>query len=388
VIRRLGFLLLLALLVSAPASQASDKAEPTQECVNRQLLGYLEAISALERVVAKPTVGVEVEGYLPSHEDWLPGEARARFTSQMHDAIFSALPKGTRVKSEQMKKNESGLYNFTYTYEVEGRTHAWKLIGDSSLDSSADWEGSEVISPILDLSPGSPDLEIYTSVMHELKYQGFKADPQSAGTHVHVGMPEPQVLELGVIARLFSQIQFDVFRYFGPRPGRSLYARPVPQDFLKSLHPLVMHTRNVEVFLEAYASSSTRTARHHALNLHALKRHGTVEFRMFNSTLDVAGLDLMIGFSHRLVHAVRNSDPKLMAYLESLEGQGADLFGVSKAIGIDLGKHRDVLKKLGTEFSKGIDFQGELNSGSVVALLIAGFILEQWIHGAGLPAAG
>ncbi len=356
--------------------------------MNRQLLGYLEAISALDRVVAKPTVGVEVEGYLPSHESWIPGEARLRFRDQMHDAIFSALPKGARVKSEQMKKGDSGLYNFTYTYEIQGRKHTWKLIGDSSLDSTGDWEGSEVVSPVLDLSPGSPDLDIYTSVMHELKYRGFKPDPQSAGTHVHVGMPEPQVLELGVIARLFSQMQFDIFRYFGPRPGRSLYARPVPQDFLKSLHPLVMHTRSVEVFLEAYSSSSTRTARHHALNLHALKRHGTVEFRMFNSTLDVAGLELMIGFSHRLVHAVRNSDPKLMAYLQSLEGKEADLFGVSKAIGIDLGKRRDVLKRLGSEFSKGIDFQGELNSGPVVALLIAGFILEQWLNGAGLPVAG
>ncbi len=147
-----------------------------------------------------------------------------------------------------------------------------------------------------------------------------------------------------------------------------------------------MHTRSVEVFLEAYSSSSTRTARHHALNLHALKRHGTVEFRMFNSTLDVAGLELMIGFSHRLVHAVRNSDPKLMAYLKSLEGQEADLFGVSKAIGIDLGKRRDVLKRLGSEFSKGIDFQGELNSGPVVALLIAGFVLEQWLESLGVPA--
>ncbi len=387
-IRRLGFLLLLALLASASASQASDKAEPTQECINRQLLGYLEAISALERVVAKPTVGVEVEGYLPFHESWLPGESRSRFSSQMHDAIFSALPKGTRVKAEQMKKGDSGLFNFSYTYEIEGRKHLWKLVGDSSLDTSADWEGSEVVSPVLDLSPGSPDLEIYTSVMHELKYLGFRPDPQTAGTHVHVGMPEAQVLELGVIARLFSQIQFDVFRYFGPRPGRSLYARPVPKDFLKSLHPLVVHTQSVEVFLEAYSSSSTRTARHHALNLHALKRHGTLEFRMFNSTLDVPGLRLMIDFSHRLVHAVRNSDPKLMAYLESLEGQEADLFGLSKAIGVDLGSRMEVLKKLGSEASRGIDFQGELNSGPIVALLIAGFILEQWLDASNLPAAG
>jgi hypothetical protein len=195
-------------------------------------------------------------------------------------------------------------------------------------------------------------------------------------------------LELGVIARLFSQIQFDVFRYFGPRPGRSVYARPVPQDFLKALHPLAVNTRSVEVFLEAYASSSTRTARHHALNLHALKRHGTIEFRMFNSTLDAPGLRLMIDFSHRLVHAVRNSDPKLMAYLESLEGQEAELFGLSKAIGVDLGKRMDILKKLGSEASKGIDFQGELNSGPIVALLIAGFILEQWLDASSLPASG
>ena len=75
------------------------------------------------------------------------------------------------------------------------------------------------------------------------------------------------------------------------------------------------------------------------LNLQSLLTHGTVEFRLFNSTVNTEALRLMVELSSRLVRAVRTKDPALLEYMRGKTDAQVRLDGMDKALGVDLGRH-------------------------------------------------
>ncbi len=374
-------LLTLAFLFAAPVGRADD----APECLDKMLEVYLGALEAMgPSTVHQPSVGIEVEAYLPRRSDAIQGESRNHYFPILTSAIQEAVGKGVAVQGVRAVRRQSGLNNYSIKYQLGGEDYEWKLIGDASLDISDDWEGSEIVSPILRTDR---DLEIFGKVIQSMQKAGMREDARTGGTHVHVGMPDARVFEVGALAKVFSMVELELGLTFRKHPHRFLFSRPVPEDFTKVVPSLMLHTSSLDTLIHAYTTGNSRSVRHQSLNLHALKKYGTVEFRLFNSTLDVQALGLMVDFSRKLVTAVRTGNPKLTRYLQSLKGTDASLDEVASAIGVNFGEHRDTLNRVAEEAKRIIDFGGELSSTSVVAFLIAAFLAEEMLP-SGNPAPG
>ena len=82
------------------------------------------------------------------------------------------------------------------------------------------------------------------------------------------------------------------------------------------------------------------------LNLAALKKHGTLEFRLFNGTMDTKEIKKAISFVHALVVAVKTKDEKLIKLLEKVERKEKVSFDdFLNVLGIDVGP-RSRLKEI------------------------------------------
>jgi hypothetical protein len=151
-------------------------------------------------------------------------------------------------------------------------------------------------------------------------------EPSSAGVHVHVGVPGISALELAVLARAFASVERDLMRTLDVAEARRPYTQPTDPsllDFIDSREPASLSIPDM---------LGTIAARDHALNLHSLAVHGTVEFRLFNSTLDPGELERYGELAMRLVERLRARDPTLIGYLTS--GDSLDSRGLFRALGL------------------------------------------------------
>lgn len=99
---------------------------------------------------------------------------------------------------------------------------------------------------------------------------------------------------------------------------RRRYTKPTPKELLKILNEV-----NIDDLLMANKDLwkvISKGPRHHALNLKSHFQYGTVEFRLFNSTLDLPALELMYDFASKLVTGIRTKNPELVAYLVNQNG--------------------------------------------------------------------
>lgn len=179
----------------------------------------------------------------------------------------------------------------------KGRT--WKAVGDSSIHG---YEGAEVVTPILDYT----DLETLQRVVRALRAAGAKVNG-STGIHIHVDAAAFDTKALVRLVKLFARKEkllkhaFEVIRSRGDsycwdmnRHGflDRLYGRTRPPKTLDELNRIWYDSRRVyDPQYDHYNST-----RYHALNLHNVWFRGTVEFRLFNSTLHAGKVKSYVQF--------------------------------------------------------------------------------------------
>ncbi|HEY8341386.1 MAG TPA: amidoligase family protein [Calditerricola sp.] len=123
--------------------------------------------------------------------------------------------------------------------------------------------------------PGSW-IEDFAAALAETAVEGDLND--WCGMHIHIGLPRWGFSseEVEAITRLWAVIQPVVWEAARPRDGRVSYCSPNGVDYPK--------TADEYDELDAYDQSK---ARYHALNAWAAyDEHGTVEFRLWNATMD------------------------------------------------------------------------------------------------------
>jgi len=147
-----------------------------------------------------------------------------------------------------------------------GYTHAvseqWKVVPDGSVQN-----GCEVVSPILT----ADRINTATPVCKALKAAGASVST-ATGFHVHIGagaLTTPDAL-----ARL-------VRSWYGVHHATGALVAP---SRINNRFAAVLNQRAAE----ATAESSYRPGRYVSLNLESMERHGTVEFRLHQGTLNPA----------------------------------------------------------------------------------------------------
>lgn len=172
----------------------------------------------------------------------------------------------------------------------------WVLKRDGSVGG-----GGELVSPHLDFD-NTDHREQVNKAFDALIAAGCNADDR-AGVHVHVECADFTPKQLAAVARFTYKFEDAIFRIAssGWTRLRSLqWCAPLPENVAH----LAMRIRTAEdLNRDWYRNGSF--SRYHMLNIHAWFRHGTLEFRVFNSTMNAKRAQAYIALAVTIVDDAR-----------------------------------------------------------------------------------
>jgi hypothetical protein len=210
--------------------------------------------------------------------------------------------------------NSRDGYNSTIITDQQGR--AWKVMNDSSIPRRNGYEGSEIVTPILN----NEDIELLQKVVRSVKATGAKTPPQ-CGIHIHIDGEPHTPKSIAILAKMVyknEELIFDALKTHGARLG---YTRSMKTEFIEKVSKTRTHTKdnlNESWFGNFHSRVSHYNGeRYHGLNLNNIWRDlGTIEFRYFNSTLHAGKVKAYIQFclalSERALTAKSASHKKIV----------------------------------------------------------------------------
>lgn len=200
-----------------------------------------------------------------------------------------------------------GAYD-AYTVRDE-QNRQWKLVSDSSIrcyhgnERTARREYSvEFVSPICKYE----DIPTVQELIRKLRSGGAKVN-DSCGIHVHVDASAHTPQTLRNIVNIMASKEDLLYKALQVQVSRERYCQRADTRFLDELNHRRPRTMEAVERLW-YNGESGRychydDSRYHALNLHSVFSKGTIEFRLFNSTLHAGEvksyIQLCLAISHQ-----------------------------------------------------------------------------------------
>lgn len=196
----------------------------------------------------------------------------------------------------------------TYTVR-DTRNRQWKLVSDASIrcrnrsNRSASRDYSvEFVSPICQYE----DIETIQELVRKLRAGGARVN-DSCGIHVHVDASAHTPQTLRNIVNIMASKEDLLYKALKVQVNREYYCQKADTRFLDELNhkrPRIMDEVE-EMWYNGMGSRHNHydNSRYHALNLHSVFSKGTIEFRMFNSTLHAGEvksyIQLCLAISHQ-----------------------------------------------------------------------------------------
>ena len=200
-----------------------------------------------------------------------------------------------------------GRYD-TYTVEdPEGRR--WKVVSDGSIRCEARGERSasrlysvEVVSPICKYE----DIERVQEIVRALRHAGAKVNA-SCGIHIHVDASTHTPQTLRNVVNIMASKEDLLYKTLQVKVSRENYCRKADTGFLDRLNN--DRPRTMDQLERLWYDGDSRrdihydSSRYRGLNLHSVFQKGTIEFRLFNSTLHAGEvksyIQLCMAISHQ-----------------------------------------------------------------------------------------
>ena len=210
----------------------------------------------------------------------------------------------TREKASQVAASYLGgesLYLGTYykTYAAtDSQGRMWRFTYDGSIQAEKKENGervpadkpykTEMVSPICTYE----DIPTIQEMVRQLRHKGAFSN-NSCGIHIHVDASSFDARTLRNLANIFFSKEDLLFAALKVDPARWAYCSPTDERFIQELNrkrPQTMRAfQKIWYGGEDGSNLHYHQSRYHALNLHSVFSHGTVEFRLFNSTVEHAG---------------------------------------------------------------------------------------------------
>ena len=200
---------------------------------------------------------------------------------------------------------ESTHYGGTYdTYQAgdsKGRT--WKAMSDSSIKAekknggrASDLYKTEVVTPILRYE----DIEDLQEVLRRLRKAGAIVN-ESTGIHIHIGAENFTPATLCNLLKNIRSKEDILYKAIQVKNSRVYYCKKTNQALIEMIekHRPTTREKLADLWYQEAPYGRERhynESRYHGLNLHAYFTKGTVEFRLFNSTLHAGELKAYIQF--------------------------------------------------------------------------------------------
>ena len=200
-----------------------------------------------------------------------------------------------------------GSYD-TYTIrDQQGRL--WKCVSDSSIHAEA--RGDRVANSNYRVEFVSPicvyeDIERVQEIIRQLRHAGAKVN-SSCGIHIHVDASRHNPQTLRNVANIMASKEDLLYKTLKVNISREHYCKKADLRFLDEVNaqrPKTMdHIERLWYNGESGRNYHYDDTRYHALNLHSVFSKGTIEFRMFNSTLHAGEvksyIQLCLAISHQ-----------------------------------------------------------------------------------------
>lgn len=212
------------------------------------------------------------------------------------------------------------IYNtHNHTYHTRDITapdgRIWKVMRDASIIPQKKVNGARVeasdeyrvefITPILKYD----DIELLQGIIREFRTAGAFRD-DSCGIHIHVGAKDMTAKQVCNLVKTMSAYENLIYKALNVDEYRATkWCRKTEQRFLNEVK-----NKKPETLAELEAvwyNGHSRAyihydqSRYRGLNLHALFSKGTVEFRLFNSTLHAGKIKAYIQFCLAMVAKAR-----------------------------------------------------------------------------------
>lgn len=202
----------------------------------------------------------------------------------------------------------SGCYHTRTIYDNEGRK--WKLMRDSSIlpsrhdDSyhNLDEYKCEMVTPILEYK----DIETLQTILRALRAAGAVVN-HSCGIHIHVDGANHDAESLKRLIAFMTARQDLINEALANEDRADHWCKKLDRDLIETIRgEKVLNTSKLEKIWYSRANDGYRggidhshynDTRYHGLNLHSFFSKGTVEFRLFNSTLHAGKVKAYIQFA-------------------------------------------------------------------------------------------
>lgn len=201
-----------------------------------------------------------------------------------------------------------GGYYDSYTVRDE-QNRQWKVMSDSSIRTETRRGEStnrnyqvEFVSPICKYE----DIKTLQELVRSLRHAGAKVN-DSCGIHVHVDASPHDVKTLRNIVNIMAAKEDLLYKALQVDVEREYYCQKADTRFLDTMNHRRPKTMD-DLERIWYNGRSGRndhydSTRYHALNLHSVFSKGTIEFRLFNSTLHAGEvksyIQLCLAISHQ-----------------------------------------------------------------------------------------
>ncbi len=185
----------------------------------------------------------------------------------------------------------------------------WKVVSDSSIRAETRRGHTantayrvEVVSPICKY----PDIETIQEIVRKLRSAGAMVN-EKCGIHIHIDAGPHNEKTLRNIVNIMAAKEDLLYKALNVQVGRQYYCSKTDTRFLNDLNRYKPKTmgRLEEIWYNGDGGRYEHydDSRYHALNLHSVFSKGTVEFRLFNSTLHAGEIksyiQLCLAISHQ-----------------------------------------------------------------------------------------
>lgn len=205
-----------------------------------------------------------------------------------------------------------GTYKKCVINAADGRE--WIVEYDSSVHLLNGGEECEFVTPKCTYD----DIEKVQECIRALRRAGAKVD-DSCGLHIHIDGANHDAKSIKNLVFTFRAKEDLIFRAVAPTRSTNYYCKPIDDTLIDNMKKIkkVDDTSVKSTWYGTYYDSSRSEythyhgSRYHALNLHSFWYRGTVEFRLFASTLHVgevrAYINLCLAMSAAAINAKRAS---------------------------------------------------------------------------------
>lgn len=227
--------------------------------------------------------------------------------------------------------NRAGLSSATREHSYVGNSMTdWVVKRDGSV-----YSGGELVSPPLDFDDPAQRGQVHTAI-NALRDSGART-AEEAGIHVHVDASDLTPAQIAAVVRCYTKFEDVIYRIATSgwreiRSGASSYARPMPIDRVNK----IAKAKTLEQLGAAwYGCSSGEVAyqarqhghqsRYYGINLHSYFYRKTIEFRVFNSSLNPERVQAYIAMCVALVEDARRGKSRSVTKRYALGGMATGL---------------------------------------------------------------